>query len=293
MTVLVVGESLVDVVHDGETVREHPGGSPFNVAIGAARLGLEVELASQIGPDRQGALLQQALRHDGVTLSTAVCVPENTSVARATRRDDGSADYEFDLAWDPQALPDPSAFEAIHIGSLGAFVEPGASLVADLALSADVLGVPLSFDPNVRTAWDADPAAWRRAFDRVAPHARLIKLSDEDAAVLFPAVGVTELAEHLAAHGALVAITQGGGGSLLAHRDRLVPIESPSVTVADTIGAGDSYMAAMLAWCATYDWPTPDELDVTELHDLGDYAARAAAITVSRPGADPPSIEEL
>ncbi len=293
MTVLVVGEALVDVVQRDDRRDVHAGGSPFNVAVGLARLGVDVELAAQIGDDDHGRLLAAALEQAGVERSTDVLPAAETSRAVATLDDDGAATYDFAITWDPASLPDPSRFEAIHVGSLGTFVEPGASSVADLVLTADALGVPVSFDPNVRPTVSSDAAAWGAAFARFAPHARFVKLSDEDAAVLHPGVAASDLAARLASDGALVAITRGSGGSVLAHRDRVVVVEAPVVDVADTIGAGDSFMAAALAWLATYDWPSPDELDLSELHDLGDYATRAAAITVSRPGADPPHLEEL
>lgn len=293
MTVLVVGEALVDVVQAADgTEQAHPGGSPFNVAIGLSRLGIDAHLAGQIGDDDYGRLLDQTLR-DAEVGRVDVGTADSTSTAHATLNDDGSANYTFDLSWEVGSLPDPTDYEAIHVGSLGTFVEPGASQVADLVHTADVMGVPVSFDPNVRLAVSDDAAAWRQAFARIAPHARIIKLSDEDAAVLHHDVSASDLARRLASEGALVAITQGAGGSLVAHRDRLVVVDAPAVQVADTIGAGDSFMAAMLGWCAMYQWPNPDELEVGELHDLGDYATRAAAITVSRPGANPPHADEL
>ena len=130
-------------------------------------------------------------------------------------------------------------------------------------------------------------------FEAIAPHARIIKMSDEDAAVLFPGEEPAALAQKLAADGALVAITQGGDGAVIANARVVARIQAPSIAVVDTIGAGDSFMAAVLSWCATYAWPAADELDITELTDLGMYACSAAAITCSRPGADPPRTADM
>jgi len=292
--VLVVGEALVDVVErEGEEPTPHAGGSPFNVAVGLSRLDIPTRLAAQLAPDAYGDLLRSRLAESGVTLDSLEPVPPSTSSARATLAADGSASYVFDLTWDPAALPDPADFEAVHIGSLGTSLEPGAALVADLAMMADAVGVPVSYDPNLRLTVEPDPEVWRRIFEAIAPHASIIKMSDEDAAALFPQEDLRALAQRLASEGALVAITQGGEGALVANRTHVIEIPPADLRVVDTIGAGDSFMAAMLAWCATYSWPTADELDPTELTDLAMYASSAAAITCSRPGADPPWTSEL
>ncbi|VXC42544.1 carbohydrate kinase [Aeromicrobium sp. 9AM] len=294
MTALIVGEALVDVVQrPGAEPEPHAGGSPFNVAVGLARLDVPTHLAAQLADDAYGDLLRDRLYESDVVLDALEPAPARTSSARATLAEDGSATYEFDLTWDPAALPDPGAFEVVHVGSLGTSLEPGATLVADLVVMADALGVPVSFDPNIRLTVEPDHEAWRRTFEAIAPHATVIKMSDEDAAVLFPGVEHDALAQKLAADGALVAITLGGDGAVIASSGVVARIEAPRITVADTIGAGDSFMAAVLSWCAAYSWPAADELDVTELTDLGMYACSAAAITCSRPGADPPRTVDL
>lgn len=294
MTVLVIGEALVDIVErEGREPQPHAGGSPFNVAVGLARLDVPTRLAAQLGPDAHGDLLREHLHYSDVVLEMLEPTPHHTSTARAIVGDDGSASYVFDLAWNPAALPDPADFEAVHVGSLGTALVPGASLVADLAVGADVLGIPVSYDPNVRLTVEPDPEVWRRVFAAIAPHASIIKLSDEDAGVLFPGEDLRKLACRLAADHAIIAITLGGDGAMVAAGSDLVSVPPADVRVVDTIGAGDSFMAAMLSWCAMYDWPTADELDATELTDLALYASSAAAITCSRPGADPPTTQDL
>jgi fructokinase len=294
VTALIVGEALVDVVRrPGVEPEPHAGGSPYNVAVGLARLDVPTRLAAQLADDPYGDLLRVHLHESDVGLEVLEPAPARTSTAAATLADDGSATYEFDLTWDPAALPDPGAFEVVHVGSLGTFLEPGAALVADLVVMADALGVPVSFDPNIRLTVEPDHAVWRRTFESIAPHAGIIKMSDEDAAVLFPGEEPGALAQKLAADGALVAITLGGDGAVIANSQLVARIEAPAITVVDTIGAGDSFMAAVLSWCAAYSWPAADELDLTELADLGTYAVGAAAITCSRPGANPPRTDEL
>ncbi|MBC7633759.1 carbohydrate kinase [Aeromicrobium sp.] len=294
MTVLVIGEALVDVVQrDGVDPEPHAGGSPFNVAVGLARLDVPTQLATQLAPDAYGALLRERLDESGVMLSSLEPVPDHTSSASATLAADGSASYVFDLTWNPEQLPDPGQFEAVHVGSLGTSLEPGARLVADLVVSADALGIPVSYDPNVRLAVEPDAAVWRRVFETIVPYASIVKLSDEDAAVLFPGEKPHDLARRLSSERGLVAVTVGGEGAVLSATGAAASIKAPAIEVVDTIGAGDSFMAAMLAWCAVYSWPSAAELDLTELTDLAAYAAMAAAITCSRPGADPPRSADL
>ena len=294
MTALIVGEALVDVVQrPGAEPEPHAGGSPFNVAVGLSRLDVPVRLAAQLADDAYGELLRNRLHESEVVLDPLQPSPARTSTALATLADDGSATYEFDLKWDPAALPDPSEFEVVHVGSLGTALKPGAELVADLVVMADALGVPVSFDPNIRLTVEPDHAVWLRTFESIAPHASIIKMSDEDAAVLFPGQEAGALAQELATGGSLVAITLGGDGAVIANSHVVARIEAPTITVVDTIGAGDSFMAAVLSWSAAYSWPAADELDLTELTDLGMYACSAAAITCSRPGADPPSTADI
>ena len=294
MTLLVIGEALVDVVlRPGHDPEPHAGGSPFNVAVGLSRLDVPTVLAAQIGPDRYGDGLRWHLADSDVTLVELEPVPEHTSTAQATLADDGSASYEFDLTWDPASLPDPADAEAVHVGSLGTSLQPGADRVAELVMAADAMGVPVSYDPNVRLAVEPDPDVWRRVFAAIAPYASVVKMSDEDAATLFPGEEPADLVRRLAADRGIVAITLGGEGAVVAAGDAFATVPPADVRVVDTIGAGDSFMAAMLAWCSTYDWPAADELDATELTDLAMYAASAAAITCSRPGADPPRTADL
>ncbi|MEO6606163.1 MAG: carbohydrate kinase [Aeromicrobium sp.] len=289
MTILVIGEALVDIV-DGVP---HAGGSPFNVAVGLARLECDTVLATQVGNDSYGTILQRHLAESGVNLALLDPVLVRTSSATATIGQDGSASYEFDLTWDPTAMPDPAVFEAVHIGSLGAALMPGAHRVAELVATADAMGLAVSYDPNVRLAVEPDPTFWREVFETVVPYVRIVKMSDEDAAVLFPDEAPEDLAQRLAGEGKLVAITLGGAGAVVAGGQRVAGADAPPVAVVDTIGAGDSFMAAMLSWCAAYAWPAGDQLDETELTDLAEFSVTAAAITCSRPGADPPRLNEL
>ena len=292
MTVLVVGESLVDVVTqaDGDESRR-AGGSPFNVAIGLARLGVPTQLATIIGADEDGQLLRSALAGSGVDLVELMPQPERTATAVATITADGSATYAFDIAWNPSGLPDPTGFDAVHVGSIGSWLAPGAYAVAALAAQAAAHGIPVTFDPNIRLSIQDDLAELRNRFEAIAPHATVIKMSDEDAAGLFPGRHLDDLASELAAMGPLVAITLGGEGALICAGREIVHASAPGIDAVDTIGAGDSFMAALVGGLAALSWSS--ELEAHQLTGLGELATTAAAITCMRPGADPPRRSEL
>ena len=149
-TVLVVGEALVDVVRrDGDDI-VHPGGSPLNVAVGLQRLGLPTTLHSAFGADPHGVAIAQHLEASGVTVTASTVSDRETSVALATIGADGAASYTFSIDWDPAALEVPEGtFDAVHTGSIGAALEPGATLVEEL-LTRLRPTTTVSFDPNVR-----------------------------------------------------------------------------------------------------------------------------------------------
>ncbi|MDQ3627410.1 MAG: carbohydrate kinase [Actinomycetota bacterium] len=292
--VLVVGEALVDVTHavDG-AVSEHPGGSPLNVAVAAARLGARVTLAAQVGHDRHGEILRAHLRASGVELVDVGS--GRTASATAYLQADGSATYDFDLHWDPRDLPDPSAYSLLHVGSIGSWMPPGAGAVRSLVDAAHAAGVPVGFDPNLRPTLTPSPAQLRAVVFGIAAHARVLKLSDEDAAgLLGPGQNPQEALDQLSGAGpALLAMTRGGASTVLRCGDVRVEVPAPDVQVADTIGAGDTWMGAVLVALLTRGWTDRDDLDARELAWLGAIAARAAAITCTRPGADPPWRREL
>ena len=292
--VLVVGEALVDVTHavDGN-VAEHPGGSPLNVAVAAARLGARVTLAAEVGHDRHGQTVRAHLRASGVELVDVGS--GRTASATAHLQPDGSATYDFDLHWEPQGLPDPAAYSLVHVGSIGAWMPPGAGAVAALVDAAHAVGVPVGFDPNLRTTLTPPLTELRKRVFGIAAHARLVKLSEEDAAgLLEPGQGPEAVLDQLSGTGpSLLALTRGGRPTVLRAGDVRVEVPAPSVQVADTIGAGDTWMGAVLVALLRRSWTGRDEFGPGDLGWLGGVCARAAAITCTRPGADPPWSWEL
>ncbi|NVN00646.1 carbohydrate kinase [Arthrobacter sp. SDTb3-6] len=292
---LVVGEALIDEVVQAGHVGRHPGGSPANVALGLSRLNLDTRLHTTIGDDDDGELIRKHLSGSGVLLTAESTTKAPTSKAVATLADDGSATYEFALSWDPCNLENIGAPKVIHTGSLGAFLDPGADITRDILRRGRSAGALITFDPNVRPSLVPDSDNSRKRFKALAFASHLTKLSDEDAEFLFPGKSLDYVLDLLMDGGLAVAgITRGHRGAYLASGENRVNIPPVKTAVADTVGAGDSFMAA-LVWALVFDGGGWDGQAVSgrRLEEIGGKAARAAAITVSRTGADLPALDEL
>lgn len=289
-TVLVVGEALTDIIDGGAVVREVPGGSPANVALGLSRLGVPTELLTALGDDARGRAIADRLETAGVSVLAECWSLEATSTAEATLRPDGSAEYVFRIEW---RLPDEvSASTAVHIhvGSIATFLAPGADQVEAL-LEARRPGTTVSYDPNIRPALVGDPDAARSRFERLCRSCDVVKLSDEDAGFLYPGRAPEEVAELIGQVVPIVVVTLGAEGSLLRHGGVTTRVPATATTVADTVGAGDSYTAALLwSLLGEPEWPAVDPIAVER---AAQAASRAAAITVSRVGAEPPTTTDL
>ena len=288
--VIVVGEALIDVVHANGVISEHPGGSPANVAFGLARLGMSTGFLTAIGNDARGTAIQNHLAGAGVTLLPGSRSMATTSTATATLADDGSASYAFDLTWHLGSTAPAYQPRLLHTGSIASFLAPGAAVVKAILLSCAGTST-VTYDPNIRADLLGSHHEALSIFEELVPLTNVVKLSDEDAAWLYPRKSPEETGQHILALGAdLAAVTRGAKGSLLLTSGSNINVPAVRSVVADTIGAGDSYMAALifgLLTTSTNDW-TPSILE-----SLGRMATTAAAITVRRPGANPPSLTEL
>lgn len=298
---LVIGEALVDVVNDasGRTT-EHPGGSPANVALGLARLGRHAQLATWLGRDPRGHTVLDHLRASGVQLVPGSDAAERTSTAAATLDADGAATYTFDLLWNVPEVHLDDDLAILHVGSIGATLRPGADAVAEIALAARE-HASISYDVNARPSIMGSPTEAEPLIERVASRADLIKASDEDFRWLYPHLDPLDAAREWAQQGpAVVVVTRGGDGSTALTSSGLeLEVPAPSVTVVDTVGAGDSYMSGLIdaLWSAELLGASRREklhaITEQQLRTAMTWAARVAAITVSRPGADPPRRKEL
>jgi fructokinase len=298
---LVIGEALVDVVvrQDG-TTDTHPGGSPANVAIGLGRLGREVELLAYLADDEHGHLVREHLTASRVALAAGTLDAPATSVATAHLDDIGAATYEFDLTWalsdDAAPAPDPVV---VHTGSIAAVLEPGASAVRSIVSSLRELAT-VTYDPNARPTLMGDPAAARLRIEDLVALADVVKVSDEDLEWLSGSADVDAIARGWLALGpAFVVVTRGGSGATAFLPGRELSIVAPKVTVADTVGAGDSFMGGLIdgLWSAGLLGAGNREalraISDTTLASILERCAHIAAITVSRPGANPPGSAEL
>jgi fructokinase len=288
---VVAGESLVDIVRSGDSADEYAaGGSPLNVAVGLARLGVTTTLVTDFGDDELGSMLADHLAASGVAVAPAsVVTGRRTSSAAALLDHAGAATYDFDLHWDPVPTELPADASGLHVGSLGALLEPGASVVEALLLEAVRRGLPVSYDPNVRPFFVTDPAdTWRRV-RAIASHAKVVKLSDEDVRTLCPGRPESECLEQLLASSPLVVVTRGAAGASAYTSEGSVDVAITPGPLVDTVGAGDSFMAALLAVLVEHDWSWERDDLAWILH----AATTAAAVTCSRRGANPPRRREL
>jgi fructokinase len=308
--VAVAGEVIIDLVPAGGDglFRAAPGGSPANVAVGLTRLGVSTRLLARLSDDAMGRRLRQHLETNGLALDHVIPAGEPTSMAILSVDADGLADYDFrvdgtaDWQWSDEELSGATddSVAALHVGSLAMTMEPGASALRRLVerVSGDVT---ITLDPNVRPALMGRRDVAVSRIEALVGLADVVKASVEDLAWLCPDEPPEAVAQRwLAAGPALVVVTLGPEGSL-AVGAAAGTVRRPAirVSVVDTVGAGDAFMAALIAGLARRDLVSaPHRADLAALGrgplaDVLDEAALAAALTCARPGADPPTVEEL
>jgi fructokinase len=308
--VAVAGEALVDFVPAGEPglFRAAPGGSPANVAVGLARLGVPTRLLARIADDLLGHRLRAHLDANGVDLSFVVRAAEPTSLAIVAVGPDGVVEYDFrvegtaDWQWRDHELDGAldGGVVALHAGSLALTMAPGADVLQRLLARAGQ-AMTVSYDPNCRPLLMGAPSAVLGRVEALVGLADVVKASADDLAWLLGDRPVEQVAEAWLAKGpSLVVITLGPGGLVAASRQAGV-LRRPgrAVEVVDTVGAGDTCMAALLAGLHRRGLlgagrrAALQAMDAATVGELGDEAVLAAAITCTRPGADPPTAAEL
>jgi len=305
---LVFGESLIDVFAGAETATGlaldgRVGGSPFNVAVGLARLRQGVAFVSCISTDRFGDRLVQALEGEDVDLSLVQRHISPTTLSVITADAHGVPTYAFhgdhgaDRMLDPRPLQTlPAIARVLQFGSYPLVVEPIASTLK-LVVEREHARRLVTYDPNVRLNVEPSVLRWRAAVEWMAQRAHLLKVSAEDAALLYPDEALPDLARRWLAHGvSLVVVTRGAEGATAWTRSAQASVPGETVDLVDTVGAGDSFQAALLTWLAEQERLEPRALALLEADELRAalrFAARAAAITCSRRGADLPRRGEL
>ena len=299
--IVVAGEALIDLVPQGAGalagLLPARGGGPYNTAVALGRLGSPTAFCSRISGDAFGDALVGGLREAGVDVSPVRRGSEPTTLAVATVGTDGSAAYSFYVEGTADRLftaPDrlPAATRAVSFGTCSLVLEPGASAYEELMRSAAAQGVFTALDPNIRAGLIPDADAYRARFKSWLPSVSLLKLSEEDARWLGGTPG-----EWLASGPSAVVVTRGGDGLTVFTRDGAeYAVPGEPVDVVDTIGAGDTVNAALLHGLAARDalsTAAVAELGAEGWTELLRFAARAAAITCSRAGAEPPYAYEL
>lgn len=308
--VAVAGEALVDIV-PAPVAGYHelaPGGSPANTAVGLARLGVPVRMLARLADDLLGRRLRTHLERNGVALGHVVAAAEPSSMAVVEVDERGVANYDFRVAgtadwqWTAAELADAldGSVVALHTGSLALTTAPGAEVLRDLVRRAAPTAT-VSYDPNCRPLLMGDVDGVRAGVHEMVGLSDVVKVSSEDLDWLLPGTPYETVVDDWLARGAaLVAVTLGADGVLAGTAAGLrTRLPGRPVQVVDTVGAGDTFSAGLLAGLharGLLGAPSREALRAIASDDLDtvlDGAIRAAAITCSRRGADPPTAAEL
>lgn len=307
MTFLVCGEALYDVFVDAETesgfaLDARVGGSAFNVAIGLARLGQPVAMVTGVATDALGQKLATTLAAEGVDTTRLALKSAQTTLALVTLGGDGGARYAFyaDGAADrqvrPEDLPQLDDAQGVLFGCFSLLTKPTGDSFLDYAKQAK--GGPLvTLDPNIRATVEPDMGRWRSRVEAFAAHADLVKVSLEDLELLYPGVSPASLARRWLTGGArLVVVTRGKQGASAWTDEINVEASPPRANVVDTVGAGDSFLAALVTALAEAGLASRKGLTGLDAGPLGrmmQFAVQAAALTCEKRGADLPMRAQL
>ncbi|HTX27792.1 MAG TPA: carbohydrate kinase [Streptosporangiaceae bacterium] len=308
VTVTVIGEAVIDLVPGEQPAAYHAvlGGSAYNVAVGLARLGQRVALMARLSDAPFGRLLRDHAQAEGVDLAAAPHAAEPATLAVVSLDDRGQASYDFyfegsaDWQWTAEETGQaPQATAVFHFGSIASWTPPGDARILDLVQALrERGGVLVSYDPNVRPGLLGDHVSGQRVVERAVRLAHLAKASSDDIAWLYPDQPPGDVAGRWLGLGAGVAvITRGADGAdvytsggITLHRP------APEVVVGDTVGAGDSFTAGLIASLVRRDLYAPDRLAGCPADQLAaalDDAILVAAVTCQRRGNDPPTLADL
>jgi fructokinase len=299
LSIWVCGEVLIDLIPGADGVRvAHVGGGPANTAKALARLGHDVQFIDGISTDEYGVAARKELLDDEVKLDLALTSDKPTCLAIVSLdasggasyefKIDGTATFDFNLNW----LPDASRYkpQVLHIGTLVTVIQPGADVLYDWAMRVAEFA-PIVFDPNIRPSVMGDRDLYEAAVEKWAALSSVIKVSDDDMAWLYPGQKYEDVAQRWISDGAaLVVVTRGSQGIIGFTADGAVEVDGAKITVADTVGAGDTVGAIIVeAMIEKGILALTGDVLKAVLH----RAAVAAGITCSRKGAQPPYKHEL
>ncbi|KTQ96028.1 carbohydrate kinase [Aureimonas ureilytica] len=309
---LSCGDALFDVFAGGDeadvasiSLNGRIGGSPLNVALGLARLGHSTGYFTKVSGDPFGRRIRAFMQREGIAQDFLIDTDRNTTLAMVSLSSAGTPRYDFyiegtaDRSIEPTEVPTslPNEIEAIHLASYSTVTEPTASALARLAAQEHARRF-ISYDPNIRASIEPDLDIWRSRIGATVPLSALVKASEEDLEQVYPGRAVeTVLADWLSSGASLAVVTLGEHGAIAANRSGVtVRVPGRSVAVADTVGAGDTFQAALLAGLkegGNLSAEAAGSLGEDALTGLLGFAVRAAAITCSRRGADLPRRADL
>jgi fructokinase len=299
-TFLVVGEAVGDIVIADGVRYETLGGSPLNAAVGLGRLGNEIVLATRVGHDALGEKICQHAKSNGVQLIAEVQGLERTSTATAEIAPDGSATYKINATWDLTfAMIPPQPFVHLHMGSVGATLEPGGQQVVKIVHQQKDAGATISFDPNIRPDIMGNPEDVIERIETLVSLSHLVKASTDDIGWLYPGRSLDDVVKlWLDAGASIVVVTKGPEGALVSTSSQNVAAPSRPVAVQDTIGAGDSFMAGFLVGLKDkgllgFSGLGLGAVSSADLEDCLHLAQSCAAFTIAQVGSSPPTRRDL
>jgi fructokinase len=305
---VVSGEALMDVFDSGATptgqhLDARIGGSPLNVAIGLARLGQPVAYFGAVGRGFLGERLIQALHSEGVDTASVRRVAAPTTLGLVGLDAQGVADYAFygEGAADRQVHPSDLAHvpqtACYHFGSYAMAVDPVGRSLRALAQREHQRGALVAYDINVRLNVQPNLPVWRAVLEAMLPCTHVLKMSEEDLQHLYPGLEAATVAPQWLEQGVLVVVvTRGAHGASAFTQQGRIEVPAVPTQLVDTVGAGDTFQAAMLTALAERCALAPAAvaaLGLAQWSEIFAFAARAAAITCSRRGADLPKRAEL
>jgi fructokinase len=296
--VWVVGEVLIDLIPDADQYLAIVGGGPANTAKALAKLGVKAHFIDGISTDKYGQMAKAELLAANVLLDYAQYSNKPTCTAKVTLSSSGSASYEFAIAdtatfdFSDLWLPNPQDLKPslLHIGTLATVIEPGASVLFEWAHSVAQVA-PIVFDPNIRPAVLGNRDEYVKKVEKWVAISSAVKASDEDLNWLYPGKAINEIVNKWLEVGVeLVVVTLGDKGITAYRENEQRSVDAVKVVVANTVGAGDTVGAVLVEVIVKNGL---DKLTGEVLKSMLNRAVKAAAITVSRTGANPPSKEEI
>ena len=294
----MIGEVLIDLLPDGEKQKAVVGGGPANTAVALSKLGIKAQFINGISTDSYGKACRQYLEDAGVLLDFVNYSNKPTCTATVTLDKAGGASYQFLIdgtsTFDYQLdqLPDAQkqAPSLLHIGTLVCAIEPCASTLHQW-VTGFKQSVPVVYDPNIRPSVIADRNLYLKQVLRWVSLADVVKLSLDDLNWLFPGKSVDDVAKEFIGIGVkIVVLTLGDAGIVAITKDERLSVAAVKTNVVDTVGAGDTVGAILVEAIIKYGL---EKLTGQLLTDTLNRAAAAAAITISRAGANPPTQAEL